>query len=109
GYRAENVRAQGVYNAPDLKFDATGLGYGAAASAKATFHFPAKGPMTYTLAGNFSNLDMRRLPRSLAMPKLETVAAGQYQFSSTGRDWRGDATVTASTVEGARFGAGTTF
>jgi hypothetical protein len=109
GYRAENVRAQGVYNAPDLKFDATGSGYGAAASAKATFHFPASGPMTYTLAGNFQHLDMRRLPASLAMPKLETVAAGQYEFSSTGRDWRGSGTMSESTVEGARFGPGTTF
>jgi hypothetical protein len=109
GYRAENVRAQGVYVAPDLKFDATGNGYGAAASARATFHFPASGPMTYALAGNFSHLDMRRLPPSLAMPKLETVAAGQYQFSSTGRDWRGSGTLSESTVEGASFGAGTTF
>ena len=109
GYRAENLRAQGVYDAPDLKFDATGAGYGAAATTRATFHFPATGPMTYTLAGNFRNLDMRRLPPSLAMPKLETVAAGQYQFSSTGRDWKGSGTMSESTVEGARFAAGTTF
>jgi hypothetical protein len=53
GYRAESVRAQGVYDAPNLKFDATGSAYGAAATTRATFHFPATGPMTYTLAGNF--------------------------------------------------------
>ena len=109
GYRAENVRAQGVYDAPNLKFDATGGGYGAAATTRATFHFPATGPMTYTLAGNFRNVDMRRLPAGLSMPQLNTVAAGQYQFASTGRDWRGSGTLSESVVEDARFGAGTVF
>src|SRR5258705_10167022 len=65
--------------------------------------------MTYTLAGNFSNVDMRRLPASLSMPRLNTIAAGQYQFTSTGRDWRGSGTLSESVVEGARFGAGTIF
>jgi autotransporter translocation and assembly factor TamB len=107
GYRAANVRAQGVYETPDLKFDASGAGYGATATTRATFHFPASGPMTYTLAGDFLELDMRRLPPSLAMPKLDTVTAGQYQFESTGRDWSGRGTLSDSVVEGARIGPGT--
>ena len=109
GYRADNVRAQGVYVAPDLKFDASGTGYGAEATTRATFHFPATGPMEYTLAGNFNHLDMRQLPPGLAMPKLETVAAGQYQFTSTGRDWQGSGTLSPSVVEDTRMGAGTVF
>jgi autotransporter translocation and assembly factor TamB len=109
GYRAENVRAQGVYDAPNLKFDAVGVGYGAAATTRATFHFPATGPMTYTLAGTFRNVDMRRLPAILAMPKLNTVAAGDYQVVSNGTDWLGTGTLDESTVEGGRFGRGTTF
>ena len=50
GYRAESVKAQGVYVAPDLKFDASGVGYGAAATTRASFHFPAAGAMSYALA-----------------------------------------------------------
>jgi autotransporter translocation and assembly factor TamB len=109
GYRAENVQSQGIYTAPDLKFDASGAAYGASATTRASFHFPAAGPMSYTLAGNFRNLDMRRLPPSLAMPKLDTVAAGEYQFASNGHDWRGNGTLAPSVAEGARFGSGTVF
>src|SRR5207247_10378946 len=47
GYRAESVKAQGVYVAPDLKFDASGAAYGAAATTRASFHFPAAGAMSY--------------------------------------------------------------
>jgi autotransporter translocation and assembly factor TamB len=109
GYRAESVRAQGVYTAPDLKFDASGAGYGASGTTRATFHLPAAGPMSYTLAGNFRSLDMRRLPPTLAMPKVETDAAGQYQFASTGRDWQGSGTLAPSVAEGARIGSGSVF
>ena len=41
------------------------------------------------------------------MPELETQAAGRYQFEASGRDWRGAADLNESSVEGARFGAGT--
>src|SRR5581483_9177558 len=109
GYRAENIRAHGVYVAPDLRLQASGAGYGATATTNATFHFPARGPFSYSLAGRFDHLDMRRLPRSLAMPKLETLAAGEYQFTSDGVDWTGHGTLAASTVEGARVDPGTTF
>lgn len=107
GYRAVNVRAQGVYETPDLKFDASGTGYGTTATTRATFRFPASGPTAYTLAGSFRDLDMRRLPPGLSMPKLDTVAAGRYQFQSAGGDWSGGATLSDSIVEGARIGPGT--
>jgi hypothetical protein len=109
GYRAENVRAQGTYDAPDLKFDANGAGYGARGTTRASFHFPATGPMSYQLEGTFRDLDMRLLPSRLAMPKAATVAAGQYQFASTGRDWRGSGTLLDSIAEGSRVGSGTVF
>ncbi|HKY22824.1 MAG TPA: translocation/assembly module TamB domain-containing protein [Vicinamibacterales bacterium] len=117
-YQAADVRAQGVYELPRLtdgrsgqgvlRFDASGAAYGADVSTRATFHFATPGrPLSYTLAGNFQNLDLRRLPDRLAIPKLETHAAGQYQFEAAGRDWRGSADLDDSIVEGARFGKGT--
>ena len=108
GYQASNVRARGVYEPPLLRFDASGSGYGAAATTRATFRFARAGrPLSYTLAGTFRNLDMGRLPARLAMPKLDTQAAGRYEFEATGRDWRGAGELNESTVEGARFGEGT--
>ena len=115
GYQAANVRAQGVYEAPRpgsgqavLRFDASGSAYGAGTTTRATFRFAAPGrPLSYVLAGSFQNLDMRRLPDRLSMPPLETRAAGQYQFEANGRDWRGGADLSESSVEGATFGEGT--
>ncbi len=107
-YRAANVRAQGVYEPALLRFDASGASYGATATTRATFRFAAPGrPLSYSLAGTFQSLDMRRLPERLAMPKLETQAAGSYQFEAAGADWRGSADLNDSVVEGARFGKGT--
>ncbi len=66
------------------RFDASGAAYGATATTRATFHFAApRRPLSYSLAGTFQNLDMRRLPERLSMPKLETQAAGRYQFEAT--------------------------
>ena len=126
GYRAANVRAQGVYQVPRLadaralgqgsgqagpallQFDASGAAYGATATARASFHFstPTR-PLSYRLDGTFRDLDMRRLPEKLAMPKLETQAAGNYSFEAQGRDWTATGTLADSLVEGARFATGT--
>jgi hypothetical protein len=108
GYQAANVRAKGVYAPSSIRFDASGQAYGAAATTHATFQFStAARPLSYTLEGTFRNLDMRRLPEKLSMPKLETQAAGNYRFEAVGRDWRGTGELGDSTVEGARFQAGT--
>jgi autotransporter translocation and assembly factor TamB len=108
GYQAANVRAQGVYTPAALRFDASGAAYGATATTRATFRFrtPAQ-PMSYRLAGTFRNLDMRRLPGRLSMPKLDTQAAGSYSFEATGNNWTGRGTLGDSVVEGARFQPGT--
>ena len=117
GYQAANVRAQGVYEVPRLadtrsgqavlRFDASGASYGASATTRATFRFstPSR-PLSYRLDGTFRNLDMRRLPDRLSMPKLETQAAGNYSFEAQGRDWTGTGVLTDSIVEGARFESG---
>ncbi|MEO5742170.1 MAG: translocation/assembly module TamB domain-containing protein, partial [Vicinamibacterales bacterium] len=107
GYQAANVRAQGVYEPARLRFDARAAAYGANATTRATFHFstPSR-PLSYRLGGTFRNLDMRRLPGRLSMPKLETQAAGNYTFEAQGRDWAGTGTLAESIVEGARFDSG---
>ena len=108
GYQAANVRAQGVYQPAQLRFDASGAAYGANATTRATFRFSTPGrPLSYRLDGTFRNLDMRRLPARLDMPKLETQAAGNYTFEAQGRDWSAQGTLNDSNVEGARFDAGT--
>ena len=108
GYHAANVRARGMYEPAQLRFDASGAAYGATATTHATFRFrtPAR-PLSYRLEGTFRNLDMRRLPDRLSMPKLETQAAGDYSFEATGRDWTGRGKLSDSIVEGARFSSGT--
>ena len=91
-----------------MRFDASGAAYGATATTRATFNFATAGrPLAYELEGTFRNLDMRRLPDRLSMPKLETQAAGTYRFEARGRDWTGRGQLDDSTVEGARFAAGT--
>ncbi|RPI52516.1 MAG: hypothetical protein EHM55_16330, partial [Acidobacteria bacterium] len=108
GYQAANVTAKGVYRPALLRFDASGAAYGASATTRAEFRFatPSR-PLTYNLDGTFRNLDMRRLPERLAMPKLESQAAGAYHFESSGRDWSGSGELEESIVEGARFAEGT--
>ena len=108
GYQAANVRAKGVYQPLELRFDASGAAYGANATTRATFRFrtPSR-PMSYRLDGTFQSLDMRQLPERLSMPELETTAAGKYSFEANGSDWTGGATLDSSIVEGARFEAGT--
>ena len=126
GYQAANVRAQGVYEVPRvtdarslrhgsgqagqavLRFDASGASYGATATTRATFRFstPSR-PLSYRLDGTFRNLDMRRLPDRLSMPKLETQAAGNYTFEAEGRDWIAGGKLDDSIVEGAHFAPGT--
>jgi hypothetical protein len=108
GYRAASVHAQGIYEPGLLRFDARGNTYGATASTNATFKFAAPGrPLTYQLAGDFRNLDMRRLPARLSMPPLDTQAAGQYKFEAAGPNWQASGTLDDSIAEGAHFSAGT--
>lgn len=108
GYHAAAVNAKGIYEPSRLRFDASGAAYGATATTRADFRFAAAGrPLAYDLAGTFRNLDMRRLPNKLSMPKLDTLAAGKYTFAANGRNWSGRAQLNDSIVEGARFADGT--
>ena len=53
GYRAANVRAQGVYEPSLLRFDASGAAYGPTATTRATFHFADAGrPLSYHAGGH---------------------------------------------------------
>ena len=109
-YQAANVHAEGVYQPALLTFDASGAAYGATATTRASFRFATpERPLSYSLAGTFANLDVRRLPERLSVPELETRAAGRYTFEAVGRNWRGEGTLRESTVEGARFDEGAVF
>ena len=108
GYHAAAVRAKGVYEPSSLRFDASGAAYGAAATTRARFSFATAGrPLAYELEGTFRNLDMRRLPARLDVPRLETRAAGTYRFEAAGRNWSARGELSESMVEGARFDSGT--
>ena len=108
GYQAANVAAKGVFRPGLLRFDATGAGYGATATTSAVFRFATpSSPLTYSLDGTFRDLDLRRLPERLAMPKLESQTSGAYHFEATGRNWSGSGELEESIVEGARFESGT--
>ena len=105
---SERARARACYEPAQLKFDASGAAYGATRDHAGGVSFRDAGrPLSYALAGTFRDLDMRRLPERLSMPELETRRRARYQFEASGRDWRGAAQLDESTVEGARFAAGT--
>ena len=79
GYQASNVRARGVYEPSAAQVRRQRLRVTELRPPHVRHSaLPGRGrPLSYTLAGTFRNLDMRRLPARLAMPKLDTQAAGR--------------------------------
>ena len=82
-------------------------GYGASATAKGTIE-PSARPVRYALAGHVDGVDVRRLPKQLRLPPLESRLAGDYTVAGAGSRLDASATFDASTIEGTEVRDGAT-
>ena len=89
GYAASDVRANGSFKGPRLVLSAANVrAYGGAASTRGVIVLPDRGrPIAYDLSGSATNVDLRRLPKSVRAPQLDTVLSLD-RLSRQG-EWRG--------------------
>jgi len=109
-YEARDVRARGRIEGRRIVLDAAEAnGYGGSGTASGSIVRPAArgGDLAYDLRGRARNVDMRRLPRHLAAPRLATDLDAQYHVRGRGRRVEGTAILASSVVEGARIAGGT--
>jgi translocation-and-assembly-module (TAM) inner membrane subunit TamB-like protein len=105
GYAASGVRARGTYGSGRLAADGSGAAYGATFTAATRWERESR---ALAARGRFAGLDLRRLPRTLNVPRMESVLAGAYDAVIAPRTWRADVLLDPSVVEGARIGEGAT-
>ncbi len=82
GYSAHDVKGRGSYSDGVLHLDAEGSSFDAHATVRGEWRTTSapKAPNTMVLAGRVRDLDLRRLPASLQVPKIESQVAGQYSL-----------------------------
>jgi autotransporter translocation and assembly factor TamB len=110
GYDASQVQAAGSFKGPRITLSsAKAQAYGGSATTSGTIVLASgRRPIEYDLKGTADRLDLRRLPASLRVPKLETVLSiADYHVTGSGAAASGSATLNESTVEGATIDNGT--
>jgi autotransporter translocation and assembly factor TamB len=107
GYRWDAVRGNVRIAQKTLTIDGNVQGYGARATAKGTIEPTAK-PVRYALTGHVTGADVRRLPRQLNLPALESQISGNYTATGAGARLDASATFDASSIEGTDVAAGST-
>lgn len=110
GYRADRLKAQGRIADGRIDIRGTAGGYGTAITSAATISY-SPGRTTYKASGRVAGLDLRRLPRQIDAPALETRL--NFQYSVTGVDARdarprGTLRLDRSAVEGTDISKGAT-
>ncbi|HYN06879.1 MAG TPA: translocation/assembly module TamB domain-containing protein [Vicinamibacterales bacterium] len=105
GYAASGVRARGSYGSGRLAAEGSGAAYGATFTTAARWERVSR---ELSARGRFAGLDLRRLPRQLNVPRMESVLAGAYDAMIAPRTWRGDVILDGSVLEGARIAEGAT-
>jgi autotransporter translocation and assembly factor TamB len=114
GYEVRQARVKGRLDGPRITLDGRGAAYGATATARGFVMAPAAGrPLSFDLRGSANGLDLRNLPASTGAPKVATrLAVSDYHVTGEGGPRglavRGTAALSASEVEGATLGDGTT-
>ena len=108
-YEADEVHARGQLTAQDVLIStATGIAYGANVKA-ADSSIGIDAPFPFHFLGTMTGLDLRRVPKTVPVPRVESVLALDYDV--TGRFSNafinGRATFAQSEFLGARVGAGT--
>ncbi len=110
GFAATDVRATGRLDGRFVRLDASAAAYGGRLTTRGTIARPTRDApdVALDLAGRVSGVDLRRLPPDLAVPRLDTALAGTYRVTGPLSTLAVDATLAASTVEGATLADGTT-
>ena len=110
GYTASDVRADGSFKGPRIMLSAASVrAYHGAATTRGAIVLPDRGrPIAYDLRGSATNVELRRLPRSVRAPQLDAVLSlADYHVKGSGGTLSGSATLNQSQVEGATIAAGT--
>lgn len=110
GYEASSVRTAITLAGRTITIDASARAYGAPATTKGTIRRAPSGRdgVVLDLAGRIAGLDLRRVPRHLRVPALESAIAGTYAVRGSLDDVRVDTTLASSTIEGASIADGAT-
>lgn len=111
GYAAAQVRAAGRVDGPRIVLsNARASAYGGSASTTGVITLAGeRRPLSYDLKGAAANIDLRRLPAALRVPKMATnLSVADYHVRGVGGSISGSATLGESTVEGATIAGGTT-
>ncbi|MEN3336505.1 MAG: translocation and assembly module TamB [Acidobacteriota bacterium] len=110
GYDARNVRVAGRLEGPRITLDGRAAAYGGTATARGFIVTPTTGrPLAFDLAGSAEHVDLRKLPASTGAPQLASdLSVSAFHVKGAGETISGNANLNASSVEGARIGAGTT-
>jgi hypothetical protein len=83
-YAADNVRAQGVLTKAEVRISsATGLAYGASVAAIAGSTIGLDEPFPFHFVGTVGGIDLRRLPRAVPVPHVESRLT--FDYDTTGR------------------------
>jgi translocation and assembly module TamB len=108
GYRVDSLDARATIRKSRMSVDAVADAYGAHATAAGDVVAPLKGrALTGHLEGRIAGLDLRRLPRALDVPRLDTRVAASYDVALEARGPSGTIVFDPSTIEGATIDAGT--
>ena len=102
GYRATTVKATGQYASGILDVTGAAAAYGSVVETTARWDGDS-----LSARGRVADVNVRRLPRTLDLPVLETDVTGTYDLRVAGRDFRVDATLAESAVEGATIAGDT--
>jgi autotransporter translocation and assembly factor TamB len=113
GYEAQNIEARADIQGRRLRLDAGARAYGAQATARGTIAVPVgNSPLAFDLRGRASHLDLRKLPRNLNVPPVETSITADYHASgvvpnaASARRIDADAVFAESSLPGGRIAAG---
>jgi hypothetical protein len=96
GYQASSVRARGTFARGVLDAAASGQAYGASVDGRGTWQQPSQ---QWTARGRFAQVDLRRLPRELDVPRLATRLSGEGNLSGSRQRFTAEAVLDESTIE----------
>ena len=105
GYEWQSAASRVRFSRGVLGVDGRAAAYGATATARGTIS-PMARPVRYQLAGQLTNADLRRMPRQLPLPRLDSDLAGSYNVTGAGTRIDASMVFDPSTVEGTGIGRG---
>ncbi len=105
GYEVRNLVADGRIDGQTVRVRANAEAYGGRASAAGTVR--AGQPLALDVSGRVSDVDLRRLPPALNVPRAASLIDAEYALTGRDREFSGDVTFYPSSLAGATIAAGT--